>query len=147
MTDGLGPWAKTTPSDDVRLLGRLDAPWWVAGGCAIDLAAGGVSRGHDDLDVCILRRDQPALAAALRGWDIQVALDGVLTPWTPGDWLDGRPRHQFWARPDPQSPWMLEVLLEESDGDAWVYRRNRRVSLPLAELGRRAPDGAPFIAP
>ena len=76
------------------------------------------------MDVSILRRDQPALAKRLEGWDIQVAAGGALTPWKVGDWLEGGERHQFWARPTPTSPWALEILLEDGDARRWVYRRD-----------------------
>jgi hypothetical protein len=43
------------------LLSDLTVPWWVAGGWAIDLAIGQVTRPHDDVDVVLLERDEHAL--------------------------------------------------------------------------------------
>ena len=147
MPDDLGPWSPLSVGEAVALMQGLGAPWWVAGGWAIDLFLGRTTREHADIDIAILRSDQPAMARALAGWDIQVAADGVLTPWRAGDWLEGGQRHQFWARPSRDEPWALEILLEEGDRDRWVYRRDAAVSLPLAELGRATSDGAPYIAP
>src|SRR5262249_38827744 len=79
-------------------------------------------------------------------WDIQVAHDGVLKPWQPGDRLTP-PRHQFWARSTPAAAWALEFLLEDHDGDRWLYRRDHHVSLPLDQLGRVSAEGLPYICP
>jgi hypothetical protein len=147
MAETLGAWRALSPADAARLLAGLDAPWWIAGGWAVDLALGRPTRAHADIDIAVARRDQRALAEALADWDIHVAAGGVLTPWRPGDWLEGGRRHQFWARPEPDADWALEILLEESDGEDWVYRRDGRVRLPFARLGRRAPGGAPYLAP
>jgi hypothetical protein len=41
----------------------------------------------------------------------------------------------------------LEFLLNESDGDQWLYRRDHRVSLPLAVAITTSPKGVPHLAP
>jgi hypothetical protein len=79
-------------------------PWWVAGGWAIELFLGCVTRGHKDMDIAIARERQPEMARALQGWDIQIASAGKLTPWTAGDWLEGGKRHQFWSPAVVESP-------------------------------------------
>jgi Aminoglycoside-2''-adenylyltransferase len=126
-------------------LAGYDRPWWIAGGWAIDLFVGGPPRRHDDVDVVVLRRDQHELAAHLDGWDIQVvAHPGELRPWR-GELLEP-PVHELWARPAPDGAWTCELLLDEADGDRWVFRRDARVTLPLAEAGVER-DGLPVLAP
>jgi len=147
MAADLGDWTPLTVEETQRLMAPLGAAWWIAGGWAIDLFLGRVTREHADMDVAILRRDQPALAELLKGWDVHLAEGGVLTPWKAGDWLEGGARHQFWVRPTPTSPWALEVLLEEDDAGRWVYRRDPAVSLPLERFGCVSGDGAPYVAP
>lgn len=46
----------------------LTAPWWVAGGIAIELAAGHRIRDHSGIDILLLRRDQRAAQQALPDW-------------------------------------------------------------------------------
>lgn len=140
-------WAPLTPADAVELLAGATMPWWVAGGWAIDLYLGQSTRAHVDMDIAIPRSCQSAMASALSGWDIHVATDGALTPWTRGDWLEGGCRHQFWARPNPKSRWMLELLLEEGSKEYWQFRRQPDVRLPWEQFGRRSTDGIPFVAP
>jgi hypothetical protein len=130
-----------------RLLGPVAAPWWIAGGHALDMFLGHETRQHRDIDVAILRRDQKAFLDALRKWDVRIAHGGELIPLRPGEVITRPEHHQLWARETPEGPWRLELLLEESDGKRWSYRRNDRVGLNVADLGRRDAYGVQFIRP
>jgi hypothetical protein len=128
-----------------QLLQPLPAPWWIAGGWAIDLFIGGQSRQHLDTDVQILRRDQLAFKQVFAKWDLYAAAEGVLRSWT-GD----RPEegtNSIWCRLSPAAPWALEVLLADADDDQWVFRRNRAIRRPIEAVGRRNREGVPFVAP
>ncbi len=140
------PWEPPSLQEAKALFGGLGAPWWVAGGWAIDLFLGRQTRPHSDVDLAVLRGDQERLQQQLAGWDIRVAHDGELTPWAAGDWLVS-PRHQFWARPAPEAAWALEILLEEHRGDDWVFRRGASVTLPFDRFGRTSSDGIPYVCP
>jgi hypothetical protein len=52
-----------------------------------------------------------------------------------------------WCRPDPDSEWAFELLLNDSEEDKWLFRRDPTVSLPLADIDGRTDDGVPFLAP
>jgi hypothetical protein len=54
----------------VALLAALRAPWWVAGGWALDLFLGKVTRAHKDLDIGIGRKNAAMAVAALSGWEM-----------------------------------------------------------------------------
>jgi hypothetical protein len=143
----LNDWERLHPRDVAGLLMGLDAHWWIAGGWALDLFLGTETRDHGDVDVAILRRDQLALRDLLRTWDLRYATpERTLVPW------DGQrlalPIHGVWARRshEPSAPWTFEVLLNEHDGDRWVYRRDARVSRRVADLGEER-DGIPFLRP
>jgi uncharacterized protein (DUF952 family) len=135
-------------------------PWWVAGGWALELHAaagpGARIRPHADLEISILRRDQRALFDHLARWQLcAVVRSGVLENW------DGRVLpadvHQIWARcgapvpPHPDrfasDPTMLDVLLEEAEGDSWRFRRQPSIARPLVELGAHTARGVPYICP
>jgi hypothetical protein len=62
----LWAWEPLHPADLAGLLARLRTPWWVCGGWAFDLFLNRETRRHDDLDVAVLRGDQPALFRYLR---------------------------------------------------------------------------------
>ena len=145
----LDPWEPLGLPEVVALFGAVPAgtPWWIAGGYAVELFAGRPLRPHDDVDVLLLRRDQDVVHALLPGWDIRAAdPPGRLRPWAAGETLP-LGVHDIWCREQPSSPWRLQVMLDEADGERWWSRRNRRVTRPVAELGRRTADGWPYLAP
>ncbi|HXY71683.1 MAG TPA: hypothetical protein VEM41_04000, partial [Actinomycetota bacterium] len=73
-----GRWEPIALDGLARLFRQVDAPWWVAGGVALDLFVGRPTREHGDLDVEILRRDLSDFAGAIRGWSLFQAKDGRL---------------------------------------------------------------------
>ena len=125
----------------------LGIPWWIAGGWAIDLFVGHQTREHHDVDVGLLRRDQADLHAALPGWELHCAdPPGTLRRWLPDEWLPTG-IHDIWARSSVTSPWQIQFMLNEADGDVWVYRRNPAITRPLGEIVRRSSEGWPYLAP
>ena len=56
------------------LLSGLTVPYWIAGGWAIDLAVGRVTRDHADVDVMLLERDKPD---SMGGRKVMVAYDAI----------------------------------------------------------------------
>jgi aminoglycoside-2''-adenylyltransferase len=132
---------------DAKALFDERLPWWVAGGWAIDLAVGQQTRPHDDLDIAVLRRDQPALVSVLDGWDVRSATEpGVLERWDLSKTVPSE-LHALWCRPGEDEDWAFEILLNDAEGDDWLFRRNKAVRLPLGQTGRVSADGVPFLAP
>lgn len=131
-----------------RLLAPLRVPWWIAGGWAIDLAAGRISRDHHDIDVMLLERDEHALRSDLTGVDFRLIVGPGEReqPWLPD-------RHLI-AGPDrvrlisPELPMPTEVICGAAVGRSWVYHRGRPGSTtrPLDKITqRRGP--IPYLAP
>lgn len=134
------------PVDALRLFDDVGAPWWIAGGWGIDLWLGEQTREHVDLDVAVLRRDQHVFRETLSDWDLHVATaPGVLSPWI--DPIVPEPLHAIWCRPTPESEWAFELLLNDAQDDAWLFRRDHDVRLPLAALGGRTPEHIPYLSP
>jgi hypothetical protein len=123
------------------------APWWIAGGWAVDLFVGQETREHADIEIAVLRRDQLDLQQTLAHWDLRIADIGSLTVWEHGVQLPPE-KHGIWGRETGlRDAWQLEIALEQSEQERWIYRRDERVSLPLAELGMRDERGIPHLAP
>lgn len=130
MDGGLGAWEPLTPAEVARELGGLPCPWWIAGGWAIDLHLGRQSRTHADVDVLLLRPDQLSVQRHLAGWDLQAAdPPGTLRPWVEGETLASE-IHDIWCRRSPSSPWCLQLMIDDAEEDAWVYRRDARIRRP-----------------
>ena len=120
--------------------------WFVAGGWAIDLFLGKITRPHDDIEIAVFRKDQAALHDCLDGWLLRKVVGGELCEWRRGEWL-GPPVHELHCLNEAAEPPQFEVLLNETSGDEWVFRRNEKVRRPLAELHLSSDSGVKFLAP
>lgn len=139
-------WRSAHPTEVVGYFRSVRAPWWVSGGWALDLFVGSQSRLHKDLDIGVLRRDIQQVIAALSSWEMFEAKDGLLTRMREGD----APRtnvNSLWCRPAGHTNWTFELMLDESDGDQWVFRRDHTIQRPLSLCVRRDASGIPFLAP
>ncbi|MEX1102724.1 MAG: amino acid transporter [Dehalococcoidia bacterium] len=141
-----GVWDPLTPAEVGELLRGIEAPWWIAGGYAIEAFAGRELREHGDVDVGLLRRDQLAVQRTLDGWELHAAdPPGTLRPWLPGEHLP-RAIHDIWVREDGDGPWRFQLMLDESEGEEWVFRRDTRVRRELGALTWKR-DPLSYIAP
>lgn len=142
----IGHWSPLKPPAVATLLANINMPWWIAGGWALDLFLGCQTRPHGDLDVGVLRRDVTAVMANLLGWEFFEARSQVLRRLERGE--SPRPEvNSLWCRPANSTSWSLELMLDEADGDTWVFRRQPTVRRPLTEVIRRTPDGIPYLSP
>lgn len=149
MNNYLGPWSPATTHEVATLFAMFDNPWWIAGGIAIELAAGQTIRSHGDVDVLVLRPHTPGLRKVLSGWDLWVADPpgtGTLRPWPVREPLAGHV-HDIWCRPNPQTSWRIQVMIDEADGGIWISRRNPMLRRSWTDLGKTSNDGLPFLAP
>jgi hypothetical protein len=143
---GRKSWRTLTPHEGVAWLTVLRAPWWVAGGWALELFLGKVTRAHKDLDIGIFRTDAADVVAALSGWEFFEARDGVLSTLAAG----AAPRagvNSLWGRRANAAQWELELMLDESEAESWVFRRDARITRPLSSAIRRNPEGIAYLAP
>jgi hypothetical protein len=85
----LWKWEDFDPSRLSSLMRSFDAPWWVAGGRALDLWMGRQTRPHQDVDVAVLRADQKQLHEVFGGWELYYATtDHRLVPYRSDRWLE-----------------------------------------------------------
>jgi Aminoglycoside-2''-adenylyltransferase len=132
----------------------MRAPFYFAGGWAIDLHLGRVTREHRDIDALVMRRDHLLLHKALKGFSLKKIIPhpdgmpnrGTIVDWPPGDRLE-LPVHQINAyRADESAP-AFQVMLAESGDSDWIFRRNPEVSMPLSRMGFHPLWGLPYLAP
>jgi hypothetical protein len=129
-----GNWEPLSVAAVAELLAGVQAPWWIAGGWAIDLFVGGPGRQHADIDVLVLRRDLGSVQEQLRGWELHAAdPPGRLRPWGTGEQLPPQV-HDIWCRPSATSPWALQLMVDDTIGEDWVYRRDPRIRRPVSTL-------------
>lgn len=141
-----GSWRATRPTDAANLLASSEAPWWIAGGWALELFRGTPTRPHADLDVGVLRRDLPCVLHRFSTWEVFEANDGRLTRLSAGR-VPALDVHSIWCRPTAADPWTIELMLDEADGNTWVYRRQPRIRRPMSTIVRQSQDALPYLVP
>lgn len=151
MTAAIAPdvtrWAPWTPAHVAELLEDVEAPWYVAGGWAIDLYLGEQRRKHEDLEIAVPNSRFEELAETLDAFELFVITgENEAMPYR-----DARIRladtHQTWVREPATELWRLDVLREPSDGDTWIFRRDETIRLPYAHVIERTADGIPYGRP
>jgi Aminoglycoside-2''-adenylyltransferase len=158
MTDGRGTpdpesfepdleaWDAWRPEDVSVLLAEVRAPWYVAGGWALDLFLGYERRAHDDLEIAVPHDRFDEVAAALAGYEFFVIADDRVWPLARAGNLLAT-EHQTWVREQPTGSWRLDIFREPSAGDLWVCRRDSRLQLPYERLIARTDNGIPYAQP
>jgi Aminoglycoside-2''-adenylyltransferase len=142
-------WDPWTPAHVAHLLAAVTAPWCVAGGWAIDLFLGRVTRPHGDLEVAAPAADFGAVRQALAAFDFEVAGDGCLWPLDSPQFAT---MHQTWvSERTPDRPggrvYRLDVFREPSRDGMWACRRDLAIVLPYQRAVRRDQAGIPYLAP
>lgn len=130
------------------LLAHLPVPWGFCGGWAIDLFLNRITRSHKDVDVAILRTDQRVVFEFLRqrGWTLEKAVQETLIPFQE-DELITLPVHTIWCQNARHHPDFLEVLLNDSEKDQFLFRRDHSICYPLIEAVLLSTSGFPILAP
>jgi hypothetical protein len=136
-------------------LGNLRAPFYFAGGWAIDLHLGRVTREHHDIDALVMRRDHLLLHKALKGFSLKKIIPhpdgmppnrGTIVEWPPGERLE-LPVHQVNAYRAGESEPAFQMFLAESSEGEWIFRRNPNVRMPISKMGFHPLWGLPYLAP
>jgi hypothetical protein len=126
------------------LMSGFNRPWFVAGGWALDLFIGRETRKHEDIEIAIFRDDQLQLKQYLNGWDFHQVVRAELKVWK--DELLELPIHEIHAS-NKVTGKNIEILLNESTGNEWKFRRDLRIGLPLTSIWSLSETGIPFLNP
>jgi hypothetical protein len=138
-----GRWDAFEPAQVAELLAGSGVRWWIAGGRAARIGA--EPRQHEDTDTVVRLDDLGTLREHLAGWHLWEAHAGTLRPLLPGDDLR-QERQQLWLRRDAAHPWRLDILLERSGDDEWVYKHDESVRLPWQRVLQTV-DGIRYLRP
>lgn len=123
-------------ADVVALLRDANIPFWIAGGFAIaNPAARGYRRPDPARSRSRARLPSRRLGLPARSRRLAVALDAH--PRSPCDLVSARALGTV----------ELELLLADVVDDRWSFRRDPRISCPLADLGSITESGIPFVRP
>ena len=134
------------PQKITALMQNFQSDWYIAGGWAIDLYLGEISRPHEDIEIAIFRRNQIALQNYLKDWLLRKVENSVSTVWRRNEFLE-LPVHEIHCFRETCEPQSFEVLLNERNEDKWIYRRNQRVVKSLADIYLTTDSGIRFLCP
>jgi hypothetical protein len=118
------------PLKVAEMMRPFKCDWFVAGGWAIDLFLERETRPHGDIEIAVWRRDQTALYDYLSGWTLQKTSGGKLSAWHRGEVLEP-PIHEIHCFSEQAELQQIEVLLNESNKNEWLYRRNKNIRRSL----------------
>ena len=139
-------WAAWHPREVAARLAGCPVTWYVAGGWAIDLHLGAVTREHADTEIAMARTEFSLLRPHLAGFALFRAVSGSLHPLA-DDEEPGRDGHQVWVCDPAVRMWRLDVFLEAGDAGTWVSHRDERIRRSMGEAVRRTADGIPYLVP
>lgn len=134
------------PLQLAKVMRSFEPSWFIAGGWAIDLFLGKVTRPHQDIEIAVFRKDQTALHDYFDGCLLQKIVDGKQVVWHRDEWLM-LPFHEIHCYKESASIPQIEVLLNESNETQWLYRRNLKIRRSLAKIGLEAGTGIKFLCP
>lgn len=138
------PWDPWRPEDVARLLHRVDVPWYVAGGWALDLFHGRQTREHSDLEIAVPAPEFGAIRDALAGYTFEVAGSGQL--W-PGDSPAFDVMYQTWVSDPATGMYRLDIFREPQRDGQWICRRDESIRLPYDRIIRRTREHIPYVIP
>ena len=141
------PWHPLSVDEVDELLTEATFRWWIAGGIALELAIGREIRSHADIDILILRRDHLEARSKLADWDCWAAdPPGSLRPWPVGQRLSDSV-HDVWCRLFSEDKWRFQFMLDESNEDDWISRRDSRIRASIQSITQTSSTGIPYLAP
>lgn len=130
------------------IMSKFGFSWFIAGGWAIDLFLDRETRVHDDIEIGIYRKNQMHLYRYFEK-DKKHYMDNRSRTGK-RERLEWRkeylrlPVHELYIE---HGGFEMEVLLNESDGSDWVYRRNEKIRLDEKKALRFTGDRIPYLSP
>ena len=126
-----------------QIMQSFNKPWAIAGGWSIDLFLGEETRKHADIEIVIYRKDQLAIQEHLADWNLKKVQNGIVLAWEKNEHL-ALPIHETYAEKASEK---IEILLNESDSECWLYRRDSRIKRELGKAILTTNHGIPFLSP
>jgi len=140
-------WAPLTPQEAVEQFREFASDWCIAGGWGLDLFMGKQTREHGDIDILIFRKDQGKVQSLLADHELFVVdPPGQLRPWLPGETL-APPLYNIWVRAHADAPWSIQLMIQDTEGEEWVFRRDHTIRGALSKMIVYSSAAWPILSP
>ncbi len=121
-----------------RFMANFPGLWWIGGGWAIDLWLGSQSRDHEDIEVCVLRRNQNVFRTYCAGWQFFTPRNDQWAPMADDEVL-APPRFMLQFQQTSGTavtvrgmPPTFEFLLNDvAEDDQWIFLPEPSIHVPL----------------
>jgi hypothetical protein len=140
------PWEPWTPDDVTSRLAGTDLTWAIAGGWAVDLFLGRVTREHEDLEIVVPAAEASRLMSEFEApdWTWRVPSEGALDEPGPESLVRS---HQTWLWSAAASAFVLDVFRNRHSEDLWICHREGGITAPWKDIVGRTSEGVPFLVP
>jgi Aminoglycoside-2''-adenylyltransferase len=146
------PWKAWTPDQvaarlkGITTVNGRPVRWATAGGWALDLFLGRITRDHEDLEIVVLNDDVALVLDAFGSpeWRWNVPADGWLHPLGSPAYSE---THQTWLWSQADSAFVLDVFRDEHDDDTWICRRDPKITMPWSAVADTSATGTPYLIP
>ncbi|GGH77393.1 hypothetical protein JOD43_001355 [Pullulanibacillus pueri] len=139
-------WKPLSVSEIKHVFSHLSVTWAIAGGWALDLYLGKKTRIHDDIDIVILRQDQPTVFHYLsKHWMLYKAENGEVDLWKEGEYLPSI--NDIWIRKSANDPWAFQLMFVDTLDSLWIYKRDRSIRRELEDVFLMTSDGIKYLKP
>lgn len=133
-------------------LKSFPAPWWIGGGWAIDMWAGGPTRDHEDIEICVAREYQDMIFQRYADWQFFKPSPTFFEPMAQGERLQPpvfilRLEQTAHTIADAAMPPTFEFLLNDIEGDHLLFPHDHSISIPFERVRTMSPYGVPVAAP
>lgn len=137
-----------------RFMANFPGPWWIGGGWAIDLWLGSQSREHEDIEICILQRDQHLVRSYCAGWQFFTPRNNQWAPMADDEVL-APPQFMLQFQQTPATVTMVEgmppvfefLLNDVADDNQWIFLPEPSVRIPLDQIHGTSPLHLPVTMP
>ena len=139
-------WDAWHPAALATRLAKVNRPWCVVGGWALDLWHGRLTRDHHDLEFTVLREDFDHFRRALVGMEFYTVHAGIFRFLPEGAGLDPA-IFQIWCWDIGAKCWRVDMMIEPGTPETWACKRDLTITRPRTEMIMRSAEGVPCLGP
>ena len=69
-----------------------------------------------------------------------------LKRWEQDEWIS-EGFYDIWCRSDEAGPWQLQIMLFDTEGEHWLFKRDPKIRKPVSSIFQITRSGIPYLCP